>query len=156
MLTETNTVCALCDSDLTFAEESDPYCPKCGKGPLCMGCMEDHDHAPITVQPIAECPIQERMLRALVAIEMMVMELADDAPENKLYARIYTIAHAATGCCGNPHLDWLAEIEKSEAHGAVHNRYHVDRVLHKFESQFAESQDRERAKARAEAGGKGL
>ena len=55
---------------------------------------------------------RERLLeRALLCIEGMTVELADNEPENRLYGDIYSIAHAATGrCCTGGASDWLNTI----------------------------------------------
>ena len=31
--------------------------------------------------------------------------------EDKLLSKLYRIAHCATGTCGNPHEDWVKEVE---------------------------------------------
>lgn len=76
------------------------------------------------MKSINECSAEERMIRALVAIETMSVDLSD---ENPILSAIYKIAHVALGHC--PHPDWLQEIEEFEKVAVEHNLYHIDRVL---------------------------
>lgn len=76
--------------------------------------------------PILDAPADERMKRALLAIEA----LAGESPDaGSLMGRIYMIAHAAVGKCKAPHANWLLLIEECEHHGKKANIYDVDEVF---------------------------
>lgn len=52
--------------------------------------------------------------KALEVIEVLVCDdeygMRED-PDAKLLTTIYTYVHIANGRCGNPHEDWVAELE---------------------------------------------
>lgn len=100
------------------------------------------------LQPITECGREERMERALMALEAMSTrfgEVPDDfrtvTPEEmcRFVAAVYRISHTAPGRCGNPHPDWLAEVEEIEAESKKSRLYDPEESMG-------------RAKARAETG----
>lgn len=77
--------------------------------------------------PIRECSAEERMLRALLAIEYILSgdalpESAEEVQKNaelirKIMSDIYCIAHAGHGqCCEGGISKWLDLIEKCESH----------------------------------------
>lgn len=81
----------------------------------------------IIMKPIIECNDEERMKRALYAIEALTYMDWDDA--EKLSSEVYMIAHAARSGCKNPHLDWLEKIEEIEEFAKKANFYNVKEVL---------------------------
>ena len=48
--------------------------------------------------------------RALLCIDGILSNLAS---EDQLTSKLYRIAHCATGVCGNPHEDWIKELEET-------------------------------------------
>lgn len=64
-----------------------------------------------------DCDPPERMLRALLVLDGLAL-MSDDFHNvslrtlERFVADVYTIAHAATGTCGNSHGDWLDLIDE--------------------------------------------
>ncbi len=85
------------------------------------------------MQPITQCSREERMERALMAIEAMTTQFGEGVPEDfttvtpeemsRFVSAVFKISHAAPGRCGNPHHDWLAKIEEVEADGKKRKLY---------------------------------
>lgn len=46
--------------------------------------------------------------KALLTIDHILSNVGSD---DKLLCKLYRIAHCATGVCGNPHKDWIEELE---------------------------------------------
>lgn len=77
------------------------------------------------LKPITECSREERLERALLAIECFAMHHDEDSE----WGKVYMIAHSAVGRCGNPHTDWLPLIEECEKAGVEHKFYDAEKIL---------------------------
>jgi hypothetical protein len=84
------------------------------------------------LKPILECSREERLERALLAIEAfgLMADDADPAPAS-IMTKIYCIAHSATGRCRNPHEDWVKMIEECEKAGVEGNIYDAEKILNR-------------------------
>ena len=97
--------------------------------------------------PITECSREERMERALMAIEAMTCQFDHGQPEDfktvtpeemaRFVARVFEISHAAPGRCGNPHHDWLALIEEVEADGRKRKLYDPEKDMRRAHDRAA-------------------
>jgi hypothetical protein len=82
------------------------------------------------MKPITECSREERLERALMAIECLTYLFDSHDKDGKQLAHdVYCIAHAAPGRCGNPHEDWVKKIEEIEETGKSFNIYKVENHL---------------------------
>lgn len=86
------------------------------------------------LQSIFECSREERLERALMAIQTFGL-ISDDSL--LAFTKIYCIAHAALGSCTNPHFDWLSIIEECEKHGKENNLYDAEKILNKCHDKFS-------------------
>lgn len=84
------------------------------------------------LKPILECSREERLERALLAIEAfgLMADDTDPTPAN-IMSKIYCIAHAATGKCRNKHEDWLKMIEECEKAGVEGKIYNAEKILNR-------------------------
>jgi hypothetical protein len=82
------------------------------------------------LKPIRECNREERLERALLALECASMIFDEGFIDSKQFSHdVYIISHAATGRCNNPHENWMKKIEEIEEHGRKHNLYNVEKIL---------------------------
>jgi hypothetical protein len=93
------------------------------------------------MKPINECSREERLERALMAIEALTYQFGegtlddfkDATPEqiSQFCSDVYMISHTAPGRCGNPHESWLKKIEEIEAFGKSAKIYDAEKQLAK-------------------------
>jgi hypothetical protein len=87
------------------------------------------------VKPIAEASREERLERALLAIEAIAIHLMDKdgLVMTRAFDRIYQLAHVARGrCCCPLHRQdrsWAELLTKVEAEGKRHKDYDVEEEL---------------------------
>ena len=73
------------------------------------------------MKSIHDCDQQEKMLRALLALDGLtyfqedIMLKVPETPVEHFVHQVYEIAHSATGSCGNPHMDYLDTIDETFA-----------------------------------------
>lgn len=86
------------------------------------------------MKPITECSREERLERALLAIECLTWFFDESKcmTAEELSRKVYYIAHTAPGKCGNPHVDWLQTIEEIEKAGKEANIYDVEKTLQRI------------------------
>lgn len=66
------------------------------------------------MKPTKECSSEEKRLRGLLILDGLCLSMdleSESNPEHPLHT-VYRIAHACTGGCGNPHEDWLDEMDE--------------------------------------------
>lgn len=83
------------------------------------------------MKSILECSTEERMKRALLAIESLASCFMDACHNEKTdkykqFSDLYMIAHAATSKCR--HNDWLEKIEECEKHAKEARLYDVEKM----------------------------
>jgi hypothetical protein len=98
--------------------------------------------------PITECSRDERMERALMAIEALTAQFGEGALEDfqtvppdqiaRFVSAVYCISHAALGWCGNAHEDWLRKIEAVEAEGVAQKLYDPEKGLARARERLSE------------------
>lgn len=76
------------------------------------------------IKPISECSREDRLERALLAIECL-----SSLEENEKMGEIYMIAHVATNFCGNSHESWLKKIEEVEDFGRKNKLYDPEKLI---------------------------
>jgi hypothetical protein len=82
------------------------------------------------VLSIKECSREERLERALLAIEGLTYCFDEGGiTAEDFSAKTYMIAHVAPNKCGNPHEDWLLLIEEIEKSCKELNIYNVEKTL---------------------------
>jgi len=82
------------------------------------------------MKAICECTREERLERALMAIEALTYMFDEGGIDAKQFSSdAYMIAHSSPGRCGNPHEDWLKKIEQIEASAKSMNLYDPEKVL---------------------------
>lgn len=80
----------------------------------------------MTLKSIKECSREERLERALLAIEIFAMN--NQTGNNGDWDKVYMIAHTASGrCCSQP--GWIEMIEECEVSGKELKLYDVEECL---------------------------
>jgi len=79
------------------------------------------------VSSVKQCDRTERLERALLVIEGLY--LAADGDGGPFADQVYEVAHAALGMCGNPHMDWLEQIDNLQDELKAANIVDIDKHI---------------------------